>query len=363
MKFNPHDIFTKYPDIEDIAIRLEQSENEAKDKNKKQNEPVANTEAGGKRFFQYVPEHCVISHFYKEGRWQQTPFTAKPGREVFLKDLAKIIETRKPDAIKIEIYKGKTEKSGVQYSREIFFEQEADKTHTEQHQLGMLEKRFDEKLEKFKTNPDANNLQIEILRKDFEKQLTEQQHKSEIKDLNHQHQVEINGLQIAVQQRDEYIKELEDELDESDGELGSLKAEAQKEKERPFGEIILGRVLMQAGENILKHNPKILKIGLGLSDSEIKEIFKKDTKELGEAKTESDNSSFSENTNDDLSGLEEKHKQGITDLNTFFKQIKVEEFKKTYTINCMLQDSKTGFLNVELADKVLAFINENKPKE
>jgi hypothetical protein len=264
MNFSLHDILKKYPDIEDIAIRLEQSENTAKEKNNR------TIEAGTKRKFEYVAEHCVISRFYKGGRWEQSPFTPKPGREAFLKDLAKIIETRNPDAIRVEIYKAKTEKSGVLYSNEIYFKNEEAE---EENGLGLLEKKFDEKLEQFKKSPDTNNLQIEILRKEFEAQLTAQKHQSHISEIKHCHQSEINSLQIAIHQRDEYIKELEDELDEHEGELGSLKAEAQKEKDTPFGEIMLGRVLTQAGENILKQNPKILKIGLGLSDAEIKKIF------------------------------------------------------------------------------------------
>jgi hypothetical protein len=362
MKFKPNDIFKKYPDIEDIAIRLEQSENDAREKNKKTNEPSANSENGSKRIFQYVPEHCVIAAYYKEGRWEQAPFIPKAGKENFLKDLAKILETRKPDAIRIEIYKNKTPKSGTLYTKEIFFS-EANETTEEKNGLGAMEKMFDDKLEQFKKNPDASNLQIELLRKDFEKQLLLQQHNAEKKDLDHYHQTEINSLQTAIRQRDEYIKELEDDLDIHEGELGSLKAEAQKEKSTPFGEILLSRVLMTAGENLLKHNPKILKIGLGLSDAEIKKIFESDTKELGAAKTESDNSSFSESTSDEFSELDEKHARGIKDLVSFFKQIKIEAFKKVYTINCLLQDPKTALLNEELTDKVLAFTNENKPKE
>ena len=34
MKFKPNEIFKKYPDIEDIAIRLDESEKETKEKNK-----------------------------------------------------------------------------------------------------------------------------------------------------------------------------------------------------------------------------------------------------------------------------------------------------------------------------------------
>lgn len=357
MKFIPHEIFEKYPDIEDIAIRLEQSETEAKEKNSK-TEP--STESN-KRIFIHTPEHAVISRYYKGGRWEQSPFVPKPGRKPFLDDLAKILETRKPDAIKVEIFKGKTEKSGVVYSKELYFNSEPE-IKNEQEQLGAFEKKLDEKLEQFRQEPGTNNLQIELLRKDFQSQLAEQKHNSEIRELNLRHQAEISALQTAISQRDEYIRELESELDENEGTLGSLKAEAEKEKATPFGEILLGRVLAQAGENILKNNPKILKVGLGLSDADVKRIFEREgTKELAGAKAE-DNSGFSECAVDDLSNLDEKHAQGIKDLIGFFKQIPVEEFKKLYTIDCMLQDGGTGMLNAELADKTLSFINENKTK-
>ncbi|MFY9310082.1 MAG: hypothetical protein WAQ28_13635 [Bacteroidia bacterium] len=367
MKFKPNDIFKKYPEIEDIAIRLDESEKEAKEKNKgrgaENKEPVSNNEESGKRVFMYFAEHAVISYFYKEGRWEQTPYTLKPGREAFLKDLAKILETRDPDAIKVEIYKGKTRKTEPVYSKDIYLSENQPETDNVQEHpgLGSLVKRFDETLSETKKNPDTSGFQIELLRKEFEAQLKEQQHGSEIKELKQYHQSEINTLQSIITQKDEYIEELEDELDEYEGELNGFHEESKKEKSTPFSEIILGRVLVQAGENLLKQNPKILKIGLGLSDEEVKKIFEKDAGQLESAKT-NDTSGFSESTND-LTGLDEKQIQGINDLIQFFKQVNVSEFKKLFTIDCMLQDPKTGMLNNDLADKVLQFINQNKPNE
>lgn len=369
MKFKPNDIFKKYPEIEDIAIRLDESEKEAKEKNKgretENKEFIPNNEESTKRIFMYFPEHAVISHFYKEGRWEQTPYTLKPGREAFLKDLAKVLETRDPDAIKVEIYKGKTRKTEPVYSKDIYLSENHQETDTgvqEHLGLGSLVKRFDETLSETKKNPDASSFQIELLRKEFETQLKEQQYSSEIKELKQYHQSEINTLQSIITQKDEYIEELEDELDEYEGELNGFHEESKKEKSTPFGEIILGRVLVQAGENLLKQNPKILKIGLGLSDEEVKKIFEKDAEQLESAKT-NDTSGFSEPNANDLTGLDEKHTQGINDLIQFFKQISLSEFKKLFTIDCMLQDPKTGMLNNDLADKVLQFINQNKPNE
>lgn len=370
MKFKPNEIFKKYPDIEDIAVRLEESEKETRERNKGRGttstEPVPGNDGSNKRVFQYCPEHAVISHFYKDGRWEQTPYTLKPGREAFLKDLAKILETRSPDAIKVEIYKGKSRKTDPAYFKDIYLSENQPETSPngqEHSELGSLVKKFDETLSETKKNPDASNFQIELLRKEFESQLKEQQHSSEVKELKHHHQSEINELQSIITQKDEYIEELEDELDEYEGELSGFQEESQKEKSSPFGEVILGRVLVQAGENLLKQNPKILKIGLGLSDEEVKKIFEKDSEQLDAAKT-NDNSSFSETQiANDLAGLDEKHAQGIKDLIQFFKQINVTEFKKIFTIDCMLQDTKTGMLNTDLADKVLQFINQNKPNE
>lgn len=370
MKFKPNEIFKKYPDIEDIAIRLEESEKETKERNKSRgkenNEPVQNNEGNNKRVFYYCAEHAVISHFYKESRWEQTPYTLKAGREAFLKDLAKILETRNPDAIKVQIYKGKTRKTDPAYSKDIYLsENQPEETNNNQDNsgIGSLVKKFDESLNETKKVPHNANFQIELLRKEFEAQLKEQQHSSEIKELKQQHQNEVNELQYIINEKDEYIEELEDELDENEGELSGFREESEKEKSTPFGEIILGRVLVQAGENLLKQNPKILKIGLGLSDDEITKIFEKETQKL-EAGKAGDNSGFSETAaTDDYAGLDEKHVQGIKDLIQFFKQIKIEEFKKLFTIDCVLQNPKTGMLNEELADKVLQFINENKPNE
>ena len=276
------------------------------------------------------------------------------------------METRNPDAIKVQIFKGKTRKTDPAYSKDIYLSEnqpEENANDNENSGIGSLVKKFDESLSKTKKNPHNANFQIELLRKEFESQLKEQQHGSEIKELKQQHQNEVNEFQYILKEKDEYIEELEDELDEYEGELSGFQEESQKKKETPFGEIILSRVLVQAGENLLKQNPKILKIGLGLSDDEVKKLFEKEPQKL-EAGKSNDNSGFSEaQATEDYSGLDEKHVQGIKDLLHFFKQIKIEEFKKLFTINCLLQDTKTGMLKVELADKVLQFINENKPNE
>ena len=181
MKFNPNEIFKKYPDIEDIAVRLEASEKEAKKKQKEKdkrgkgnNEPVPSGETGSKRVFHYLPEHAVISHYYKEGRWEQSPFDIKAGREAFLQDLAKILETRDPDAIKVEIFKGKTRKSDAAYTKDIYLSEdqpEPSPSGEENSELGSLVKKFDESLNTAKKNPGNSSFQIELLRKEFEAQL------------------------------------------------------------------------------------------------------------------------------------------------------------------------------------------------
>lgn len=365
MKFKPNEIFKKYPDIEDIAIRLEESEREARDRNKNRgsgNESVSTGETGGKRIFQYCPEHAVISCFYKEGRWEQTPFTLKSGREPFLKDLAKILETRSPEAIKVEIFKGKTRKGNPVYSKDIYLSDGISSNDIPEHnELGTLVRKFDERLNETKNAPIDSGVQIELLRKDFEAQLKSQQYQSDLRELKQQHQSEINSLQGIIKQQEEYIEELEEELEDYEGELNGLQEEAQKEKETPFGEIILGRVLTQAGENILKQNPKILKIGLGLSDTDVKRIFEKSTPQLETGKSE-DSSSFSETKGDGLEGLEAKHAEGIRDLLQFFKQIPTDEFKKLFVINGSMQNPKTGLLNTELAEKIIQLIGQETIK-
>ena len=106
-----------------------------------------------------------------------------------------------------------------------------------------------------------------------------------------------------------------------------------------------------------------MKIGLGLTDEEIKKIWEGGQKKIEDGKS-SDNTSFSEsNSAGDLGGLDPKHAQGIKDLIQFFKQVKVDEFRKLFTIDCMMQDPVSGMLNNDLADKVLQFVNQNKPEE
>lgn len=346
MKFNPNDIFKNYPVIEDIAIRLEESEKQCKERNGKRSDVMAGAEISGKRAFEYCPEHAIISDFYKEGRWEQTPNTLKPGKEAFIRELAKILDTRDPDAIRIEIYKGKakTKKSIPIFKQEVYFTNvpEKDKNNEE-----ALHGAYDKKVEEARKSG-SSELQMELLRKEFEYKLAEQRH-----------QAEIDKLRKEIEERDKTIEELNEELDEAEGELNGI----EEEKEASAAEILISRVLTQSAENLLKQNPKIMKIGLGLTDEDIKKIFDDDVPKLEEGKSSADSSSFSENK-DDFAGLDEKHVQGIKELTGFFKQISAEEFRKLYTIDCILQDSQTGMLNKELSDKLLAWLGEEiKNKE
>ena len=364
MKFKPHDFFKKHPEIEEIAIRLEDSEKDAKEKNKeiqkKKKAGIPNEDNTGteKKTFVYRAECGVISHFSKDGRWEQTPYIPKEGRDPFLKDLAKILESRDPDAIKIEIYKGKTKKKGPVYSKDIYLATNPAELKEISSGLGCPEN-FESSIEKIRSTVNPNSYELELLRKDFDARLKAQEHDAQIRELKLQHQHEINDLQAVLKERNEIIEELEEELDEYDGALNGLK----EEKEDSLSATVIGRVLTQAGENILKNNPKIMKVGLGLTDDEIKKIWEGSGKRI-EAGKASDSSSFSENSSDEsLEKLDSKHAQGIRDLVAFFKQVKMDEFRKIFAIDVILQDEKTGFLNNELADKILLFIKENQPTE
>ena len=360
MKFKPHEFFKKHPELEEIAIRLDESEKDAKLKNeemtkKKKSGTLSegNLNESAKVIFQYRPECGVISNFYKDGRWEQTPYTPKSGRDPFLKDLAKVLESRDPDAIKVEIYKGKTKKKTAVYSKDIYLVTNQAEIKESSNELGCPEN-FETSIEKLRAKVSPSNFEIEMLRKDFDAKLKEQQHASEIKELKLEHQNEINTLQASIKEKEEIIESLEEDLNDYEGHLEGL----QEEKEKPFGEVLIGRVLMTAGENILKNNPRLLKIGLGITDDEIKKIWESSSKKI-EEKREPDNSSFSEaSPSNEFQGLDPKHAEGIRELNDFFKQISLVEFRKLYTISLIMQDPTNGKFNNELADKVLLFIKE-----
>lgn len=363
MKFKPHEFFKKHPEIEEIAIRLEESEKEAQKRNEELEKKRASSTdpeemtGKGKKKFQRYPECGVISHYCKDGRWEQTPYVPKPGRDIFIKDLAKILESRDPDAIKIEIYKGQSDKSkskGAVYSKDIYLITNPEVKETP-NELG-CNPDFESSLEKIRGTVKPNNYEIELLRKDFDARLKEQEHAAQIRELKLQYDNKIKELDEAVKERNVIIDEMKEDLRSYEGELSGLK----EEKEQPFSQMILSRVLTQAGENILRNNPKLMKIGLGVTDEEIKRIWESDTKKI-ESGTTQDNSGFSEGSSmGDLDKLDPKHAQGIKDLLQFFKQIKTEEFRKLYAIDCILQDPDSGMLNNELTDKVLQFINHTQ---
>jgi len=369
MRFNPKQLFKRFPELEEIANRLDESEKKTKEKNDAISKKPSEFTEGmkPKRIPIYHPEHCVISDTYNEGRWDKTPYTPKPGKEAFLQDIAKAIEGRKAEGIRIKIYNGKLCKGEPVYKTDVYFIEDVPIEETKKSNavssegLGDVMQKFDQSLEKINANPGSNShYEIKLLRKDFEAQLKQKEHEAEIKELKHLHTQEIKELQDNIEELKEEVEYLEEDLDDKEGELSGLQ---NKEHKASFGEVMLARVVTQAGENLLKNNPNLLKIGLGLTDEEIKEVWKNSGEQKKIESKGEDNSSFETTATDEYAGLDEKQVQGIKDVVLFLKQLPFEDFRKIYTIFAHMQDRQSEKLNHALADQFIHLIKTTQEKE
>lgn len=346
---SPEEIYSLCPDLRDIAIRLEDSVKEAieSNKNKKHDKEI-------------YPEHSRIAQIWINGRWQDTALKPKSGRQAFEETLAAIVNTRNPSALKIEIYNGKRITSNRDEYTCYLAE---DATVISEIANKGLKGPGSESLELIKT-------EIETLKKgnpsSFELQLLTLKHAQELQNLKYEHQRALDEKQRIIEDLEIENQDLEEQVAEQDGELGSAADKLlEKVAPKPF-HVILGAIAEQALEDFIIHRPKVLKDAFKLSDEQIKTIFTRDQKQIASASAPAseNNTNFEEvkSDEDEYKGYDPKHADGIKNIHIFVKALTPENYALIHNIFAFCCTAE-GEINMDHTNLLLAHLMPIAQKE
>lgn len=369
---NPLQLYAACPIIEDIANRIEQSRiaadewNESKKgKFKKKSLTTDSDSATQQAIASYgtrYPDHYLISQTFINGKWEPRTGNPKTGKAEFEKEVLTLISTRKPKALVIIVYRGKSS-SPQQFDAWLAgTEDEEVRTELQKREsesVGLITeiKNIKSELEKSKTsNADVN--QIQALRDDFAKQLLVIEHKNELKDLRRELEEQIKVKDAEIQRLTSDIESLIEENTDLDGQLGSAAEKIEEKIKPPAVQVLLGRALESGIKNLFINYPKIGK-GLNLSPSDIAEIFKEENKSIAGSGENGGEASFTEaNPLDYPNQTTPEHKEGAKLVTNFVNSCSLDDFRKVYTIMIFCTDDK-GDLVHENVLKLLKVVSEN----
>jgi hypothetical protein len=348
MNFNPSSFFKQFPELKDIASRLHESELQARHRNE------FNEKQASKQVNEFTPpkkpqivygDHAVISSYYKDRQWWNTPNVPKEGEKAFVKSLENIINTRNPDAIHVDIYKGKGGRSkGPDFSQDFYLTENVEEIKPlsapevpARIELGSVIEQFDKKLENLKiSNPETGASAIELMKIGFERELDKIRAESEKKEIIHKYEGELKDLRNIVAQKDSEINELQSELEEMEGELGGV-----DENKAPAW---MDHPLMQQGSRLLS----------GLME---KFVFQQPdrTALAGGGQAPATPSATLEEEPERYPGLEPAHQEGIENLSDFFARLTLQDFREVFILLASLQHAD-GSLNREKLQQLTAFL-------
>lgn len=376
---NPEKILEKFPELQDIADRLERSEKLANDLKEKRKNPSSQAgEENQAKKREYVapgPEHSFISEYRdKKGNWKTTAYTAEPGKEAFVKMLERCMNAYDPDGIKIKIFQRTKSRNGQSFT--IYFTEDTEEIKSENPVESLLGKRVDELETKLKEKGNAPGdisnvmLDLKLLQRDTlhaqEKFQMVNAHNKEIEDL----QDENSTLKYDLEDANEYIEELEGIVEERTEALGSVHSEyekkEQKKEENPFV-----TMLAAVGESALKgfviKNPELLD-GFNLSAEQKQKLISKlktneETKEVeGDKNGGASSSDPPTGIDADLKDKTKPHADALKNIWLYLKGLPLEDFKVIYEINMALS-TQAGDMDKEIANSILETVREAKQTE
>lgn len=374
------EIYQKAPILEDIAKRLNDSEEQIKDynlKNKKNREAI---KTGGDqeqqstyktRFKQRYPEHFVIDKIFKNNRWETMAQLPASGRKEFESRLLQIVTTRNPEALHIDIYAGKTQSPTVDFTASLTDDENVAAAIEESKKdgealLGLLESKiqsWENKLEQNKATNPANSL--EAMQSKFELQIIDLKHNQKISDLTRDFQAQLAEKDREIDELEREIEDLEEQLDEQDQELGSAAEKIKEKQSSPRFQNVLATIAETALTGVIVKNPSLLTKGLGMSPDAVKEIIAEmqTNKQIEEAKPSAPSGSATfEEVTDDFSGFDPKHKESIVGMIDFLKSLSFEQFKMIYHVFFFMYNEESNSMDEENAKKLIAHIFELQKK-
>jgi len=316
-------LYEKYPNIEDIANRLEiskaQAEKAYKERKEQKNKKSTTEEIpGGKtsRILKVPYEHARIFQYYTAGTWHETHFLFQPGKEVFEQNLMRIM-ARKPDAITIQLNNSskvtsltKPQTIEIVFNKDVQIplqknnEQENETVLKIQEQLNGLQ-------EQIKNAPtvNANNVGESIEKLNFAQQLKDIQHTNTLENLKRDHRYEKDNI---VREYEKQIDELNETIEDLEAEIEELEAERAEtednlsgiektiaEAKNPSLLQLLGKIGSNVIETFAKENIAGVSKFLKVDEKELSEYFlgkEEAEKEKDKNKSSGNNANFEEAT-------------------------------------------------------------------
>ena len=335
----------------EIRDRLNKSVADAEKEMQRRRSNAGETDSFHKKNSVPAVEHAIISEWGKNGRWLATPYTIRSGGDNFVSDLESVIRTRKPDQIRVIIYKGKKADKPV-YDQKISI-----KDPHAVNDAGNSFKGLEGVLEEIKTTVkggDQSDLRLQVLKLEMQIENLKTKHEGEVREVNMSTQFEISRLRDTIDAQKKQLEEYES--GDEDAELGGV----EDNKLLITLKELAGGIISNASENFLRKNPELLK-GLGLTDDVI-EKFSGGSKQLS-APVHQSEASFSEAqevSGIDLSGLAPKHAEGLANIIEVFKNLSAQKFDKICTVIQGLYDNSKEDIDENLVDKTLLFIIQTK---
>ena len=366
----PDDLYLKCPTLQDIANRLDESEKEtikinAENKTKFRRKKTVTTGEGETAkttdipsYTEKYPEYFNIVEILLNGGWEEMAGKPKFGKKNFLRELMNIVNIRKPKALRIEIYPGKSAKAKGKQEFSCYLVDKKDPEIIEaEAKAANKNLGFTDELNPRPVNKDTMQLM-------FDMKIQTLEHKQEIEKLTF-------NFSNMLQKKDEEISDLETEIEE----LNLKNAEAEKElsgtaelieaKQKPtlLGVTVTEFILNGAVE-LAYRNRFVLK-DWGLNPDAIKLAWENKQKLIGETSseenTEENDASFSEVKNE-YAHQSPEHAENAKIITAFVNQLNLEDFKLLYTVLFFCSDDK-GALNKEHVNNLIASIHEINKKE
>jgi hypothetical protein len=358
-------LYTKYPELKDIATRLEESLVETEEFNKKlkSNEHGALPE-GSKSLAAKNANHASIKKYLENGEWKTTVYAARPGRQYFEEKLDTLL-ARNPDAFYIEVYNGKRELSPI-ISKTFFLSETKTKeglagTESELEEeaqkkapvtIEEMMKAVDEKMKESGNGKGSDGDRYKILQMQFEAQLKDAATASEKRELIAKHKVDLKELHDEIKSLNEEIDELKEELGDAESDLAGFEKEVAAKEENPI--IAIGAKILERGLVGLVVNNKEIGESIGLDEAAKKSILGRYQDKSGKA-TSTASPGADEFEVEEEGKLDPKHLEGCKIVSTVCRQLPFVEFQKVYLFFEFIAD-KDGNIDLEKLNKAAAAV-------
>ncbi len=383
---NIDELFKEFPELEEIAMRLDDSEKAAEAANKKLSKKPSNDSSGGdtlpvvsgkSRIRQVYPEHATITDYYQNKAWYKTPYALKSGRKEFELGVLRVVDTRDPSAIVIQIYPSSRKQAHQKplYEKTIWLKEDDKTDDAEKHssikvhddnmlgeiksQMEKLQLEFQEGMKKSPAAGGDIETQLKLMQLQQAQSLKELEHKYELEKLERNHKDEIRDLEREIEERDAEIEDLKLELAEVDANLNGIEEKIEAAK-NPDWINVAGKVVSRGIEGFIKENVPLVSDSLGLDPKDIKEYFtKKDAEKKLEKKNDGDASFEKAEDSDPLSGIPEDNKKYATAFLKMAQGMSLDDLKKLFTLQDLaLNENFT--INEENFGAMLKAATENK---